>query len=102
MSRIGVEFEERWWTVVVARTAPTSLIPVWLEREDRRRLLCQVSNNKRFGWSVVVNGKVDGRRLVEGFKSRWQAIQYAINIRVDVNETYRKAMAKLSAELNNE
>lgn len=72
------------WNVVVSRKHPINLFPIWLQRQGQRILLCQVQNSDRFGWTVVVNGPVTGPRLVEGFKRRWQAIQYAIKIREDL------------------
>lgn len=88
MSRIGVKFQNAWWDVVVSRSKePRPLTPVWLTKGEERGLLCQVQNNDRFGWTVVVSGDVNGPRLVQGFKTRWQAIQYAIEIRIDINPT---------------
>lgn len=77
------------WDVVVSRKASATLFPVWLVHYDQERkkesrvLLCQVQK-RRFGWTVVVDGDVNGKRLIEGFKSRWQAIKYAISIRQDL------------------
>jgi hypothetical protein len=77
----------RYWDVQVSRKAPTSMIPVWLvrfdpeTRQETKTLFCQVQKSDRFGWTVVVAGdKVSGPRLVEGFKSRWQAIKYAAQL----------------------
>lgn len=77
---------DTWVDVVVGRvqTGASGLVPVWLGHQ-RLGLLCQVQNNDRFGWTVVVAGDVQGLRLVAGFKQRWQAIQYAINVRTDLN-----------------
>lgn len=89
--RVSVVRQRKVWDVVVSRKAATTLFPVWLCRYDQktkkeeRILLCQVQNNDRFGWTVVVAGPVvTGLRLVEGFKHRWQAIRYAINVRTDL------------------
>lgn len=79
--------EDGVWDVVVSRQyhKDVPLVPVWLVRFAHRQLLCQVMNTGRFGWTVVVAGDVTSIRLVEGFKHRWQAIRYAINIRRDLN-----------------
>lgn len=87
----SIIFQEQWWDVMVSRTPDLPLTPVWLCRYDRetkkthKTLLCQVQNGM-FGWNVVVAGEVGGaERLVEGFRTRWQAIGYAIQVRVDIN-----------------
>lgn len=90
MSRISVRLtgEDGFWDIVVSRSKePRPLTPVWLSRGagTKNRLLCQVQGDDRFGWSVVVAGDVDGHRLARGFKTRWLAIQYAVQIRVDIN-----------------
>lgn len=77
-----------YWDVVVSRpkSPVVPLIPVWLYRDGNRTLLGQVMSRNRFGWSIVVAGEnVTGPRLVDGFKTRWQAIEYAIKIRPDCN-----------------
>lgn len=86
----SVKMEDRWWDVVVSRKSPGVMTPVWLAhydwetRKTTQRLLCQVCST-RTGWAVVVDGPVCGLRLVWGFKSRWKAIQYAIEVRTDIN-----------------
>lgn len=87
MSKYFFFHEGHWWDVVVRRKNPTETIPVHLVRYDQeekleeRLLLCQLWHNKRFGWTVVVGGTdLKGVRLVEGFKTRWQAINYAMCI----------------------
>lgn len=80
--------EGAYWDVIVPRpTNPTPpLVPVWLYRNGNRCLLGQLQQRDRFGWAIVVAGeKLLGPRLVEGFKTRWQAIGYAIKIRPDCN-----------------
>jgi len=83
--------EGAYWDVVVSR--PTNpippLVPVWLYRDGNRCLLGQLFNRDRFGWTIVVAGEVTGPRLVDGFKTRWQAIEYAIKIRPDCNPETR-------------
>lgn len=75
------------WDIVVSRGDYVSgLVPVHLRNKDCSVLLCQVQNTGRFGWTVVVAGLTAGPRLVNGFKHRWQAIEYAISIRFDLLE----------------
>ncbi len=88
----SITYEGKVWDIMVPRSAPTSLSPVWAVRYDReaqkmsRFLVCQVMNIGRFGWSVVVEGKhPPGVGVVEGFKHRWQAIRYAINVNPELN-----------------
>jgi len=84
----GIVRDGKVWDIVVSRKAPTHLIPVWLRhfdletRKEEKRLLCQISNS-RFGWTVIVAGDVKGPRLVDGFKSRWKAFEYAIKVSVE-------------------
>jgi len=94
MSRFGVKKDGEWWAIVVSRSVDhRPLDPVWICRGGKSHLLCQVSKSKQFGWDVVVGGEVViGPRLVEGFKTRWQAIQYATRIRPDINAEYKEAM----------
>lgn len=89
---MGVRRDGRWLDVTVSRPKDKDIlmIPVWLtwldERKEQRELLCQVVQ-MRFGWTVVVAGdELLGKRLVDGFHSRWKAIQYAIEIRPDLND----------------
>lgn len=80
------------WDVMVSRPKDPriGMAPVWLVRYDRetrkesRVLLAQVCEIGKLGWTVVVAGDIDGRRLVDGFKTRWKAISYAIAVRADV------------------
>lgn len=87
---ISVRRNGQLWDVEVSRDRRPPLTPVWLVRgtgmQRQANLLCQVQKNDRFGWDVVVAGDVRGLRLVEGFKARWQAIQYAISVRNDINK----------------
>ena len=89
--RGGVLANRQVWDVVVGREASATLFPVWLAYYDRETkkevkvLLCQVQNNERLGWTVVVAGEVKGLRLVAGFKQRWQAIRYALDARTDLD-----------------
>lgn len=85
----SVVHEGKVWDVMVKRDKTKTLAPVYLVRYDRdtgvrhKMLLCQVLNTGRFGWTVVVTSGVrlpPGVGLVEGFKQRWQAIRYAINV----------------------
>lgn len=88
--KVSVIRQGQVWDVLASRKASETLFPVWLIRYDReartqhKTLLCQVQNNGRFGWTVVVAGEVTGLRLVPGFKHQWQAIRYAISIRKDI------------------
>lgn len=104
--RTSVIREHQVWDVVVSRKAHmTPLMPVWLCRFDRetkerhRVLLCQVQNDGRFGWTVVVAGQIIGLRLVAGFKQRWQAIRYAIDIREDLNKEWKEANGRTSSKM---
>lgn len=86
---MSVVINKEVWDVVVPRHTLSPLVPVWMRHDDEQFLLCQVSNSDRFDWTVVVAGPVRGPRLVDGFKARWQAIQYAIKIRIDLTPEER-------------
>lgn len=60
-------------------------------------LICQVSKNDRKGWAVIVQGELSCGwdnpvvpRLVEGFKSRWSAIEYALQVHHLTAPTYNR------------
>lgn len=79
--------EGAYWDIVVSRpVASRPLTSVWLRRNGNRSLLCQVGRDVRFGWTTIVVGqRLTGPRMVSGFKTRWQAIEYAIQVRPDCN-----------------
>lgn len=90
----SIRRDGKWWDIVVSRNGPTPLVPVWVyhydheTKQEQKLLLCQVLNMNRLGWSVVVNGEVTGPRGVDGFKTRWQAIEYAIKVRVNIQDPW--------------
>lgn len=104
MSKYGVRFRDGWWDLVIGRPKDKrTLTPVWLyggkessdprgRREWEKVLLCQIVKTRHFGWTVVVHGDVDGHRHVEGFKTQWKAVFYAVQIRTDINVEYKEAM----------
>lgn len=54
-------------------------------------LICKTAKNHRNTFSVIVCGKFDDSvipRLVEGFASRWDAIQYALKVHPLTAKTY--------------
>ena len=55
-------------------------------------LICDVSNEKRKGWAVIVQGKLSDQipRLVEGFKSRYSAIEYALKVHPLTSSKYNQ------------
>ena len=90
----SIKRDGKWWDIVVSRSAPTPLIPVWLYRRDydtkqeEKLLLCQVCKMGRLGWSVIAAGEVKGPRGVDGFKTRWQAIEYAVKVRTNLQDPW--------------
>lgn len=72
------------WDVLVSRKSTLDLTPVWIVKDKKCELLCQVQHEDRFGWTVIVSGDVKGLRMVAGFKQRWQAIRYATEVRTDI------------------
>lgn len=56
-------------------------------------LICQTCKNQRKSFCVVVQGKIDDSvipRLVEGFATRWDAIQYALKVHPLTSKTYNR------------
>lgn len=56
-------------------------------------LICQISKNQRSNFCVVVQGAIDHSvipRLVEGFATRWDAIQYALKVHPLTTKTYNR------------
>ena len=59
--------------------------------------LCRAIKNHKNNWSVVVQGPMDNGyqyalppRLVEGFATRWYAIQYALKTHHKTRKTYNR------------
>jgi hypothetical protein len=55
-------------------------------------LICQTTKIKRGSFVVVVQGKLDESipRLVEGFATRWDAIQYVLKVHPLTTKTYNR------------
>ena len=62
-----------------------------------KTLICQTIKSHRNTWSVVVLGPIDNGyeyalppRLVEGFATRWDAIQYALKTHHATRKSYNR------------
>jgi hypothetical protein len=55
-------------------------------------LICQTAKNHRGRFCVIVQGKVADNipRLVEGFATRWDAIQYALKVHLLTADYYNR------------
>lgn len=76
------------------KTSPDPLFTLVYLGEHR---ICQVTKDRRKGWAVIVDGpmscgfnSITVPRLVEGFKTRWSAVEYALKTHHLTAPTYNR------------